>query len=81
MVAVRAGHEYVGRTRGSGIMSSADDVLGMSVELVKCKMCMCLARGGEVGEWMRGLGLGLTNPMETMGVLDCVSMFGLQWYG
>ena len=31
VVVVRAGHEYVGGTRGSGIVSSADDVLGMSV--------------------------------------------------
>ena len=36
-------------------------------------MCMCLARGGvggELGEWMRGLGLGFTNPVGTGGVLD-----------
>ena len=29
---------------------------------------MCLARGGvgeEEGEWMRELGLGFTNPVET----------------
>ena len=29
-------------------------------------MCMCLAPGGvggEGGEWMRGLGLGFTNPV------------------
>ena len=34
---------------------------------------MCLARdgvGGEGGEWMRGLGLGFTNPVETGGVFD-----------
>ena len=30
MVVVRAGHEYVGGTHGSGIVSSAADVLGMS---------------------------------------------------
>ena len=33
-------------------------------------MCMCLARGGvggEGGEWMRGLGLGFTNPVGTGG--------------
>ena len=28
---VSAGHEYVGDTRGSGIVSSVADVLGMSV--------------------------------------------------
>ena len=31
MVVVRAGHEYVGSTPGSGIVSSAADVLWMSV--------------------------------------------------
>ena len=31
VVSVSAGHEYVGGTRGSGIVSSACDVLGMSV--------------------------------------------------
>ena len=56
--------------RGSGIVSSAADVLWMSVVRGMrgvgevCEMCMCLARGdvgGEGGEWMRGFGLGLTN--------------------
>ena len=35
-------------------------------------MCMCLARcgvGGEGGEWMRGLCLGFTNPVRSVGVL------------
>ena len=45
------------------------------------EMCMCLARGGmggEVGEWMRVLGFGFTNPVGTGGVLGvCVS--GLRW--
>ena len=31
VVAVSAGHEYVGGTRGSGLVSSATDVVGMSV--------------------------------------------------
>ena len=31
MIVVSAGHEYVGGTRGSGIVSSAAEVLGMSV--------------------------------------------------
>ena len=42
-------------------------------------MCMCLARGGvcgEGGEWMRGLGMGLTNPVGTGGVLDVCLCFG-----
>ena len=36
-------------------------------------MYMCLARGGMVGmegEWMRGLGLGFTNPVRTERVCD-----------
>ena len=36
-----------------------------------CEMCMCLDRGGvrgKVGEWMRGFGLGFTNPVRTGGV-------------
>ena len=40
---------------------------------------MCLARGGvggEGGEWMRGLGLGFTNPVGTRGVLDVCLCFG-----
>ena len=42
-------------------------------------MCMCLARGGvggEGGEWIRGLGLDFTNPVETGGVLDVCQCFG-----
>ena len=34
-----------------------------------CAMCMCLGRGCvcvEGGEWMRGLGLGVTNPAGTV---------------
>ena len=50
---------YMGGTRGSGVLSSAGDVLVMSV--VRgigggCDMCMCWARGrvGGVGdEWVR----------------------------
>ena len=41
-------------------------------------MCMCLARGGvggERGEWMRGLGLGFTNPVGTGRVLDVCLFF------
>ena len=34
-----------------------------------CDMCMCLARGGE-------LGLGFTNPMGTVGVLDMCLCYG-----
>ena len=71
-------------TRGSCIGSSAADVLGISVVRGMrgvggvCEMCMCLARGGvggEICEWMRGLGLGFTNPVETGGVLE-VCLYG-----
>ena len=56
---VSAGHEYVGGTRGSGIVSSAADVIWMSV--VRGirgigEMGICLTRGGvggEVVEWVR----------------------------
>ena len=72
MVVVSAGH--VGGTRGSGIVSSAADVLWISVVHAMrrvggvCEMCMCLAQsgvGGDGGELMRGLGLGFTNPVVT----------------
>ena len=53
---MRAGHEYVGGTRGSDIVSNAADVLGISV-VYEMKgvgeMCMRLSRGGvgdEEGE-------------------------------
>ena len=32
--------------------------------------------GGEGGEWMRGLGLGFTNPVKTRGVFDVCLDFG-----
>ena len=38
---------------------------------------MCLdQRGWREGEWMRGLGLGFTNPVRTGGVLDVCLCFG-----
>ena len=40
---------------------------------------MCLAPGGvgvEGGEWVRGLGLDVTNPVGTGGVLDVCQCFG-----
>ena len=50
---------------------------------------MCMAQGGvggEGGEWMRGLGLGFTNPVGTGGVLDVCLCFGCggvggEWVG
>ena len=54
MVVVSAGN--VGGTCGLGIVSSAADVLGMSMVRGMrgvngvCEMCMCLARSGVGGE-------------------------------
>ena len=65
-------------THGSGVLSSTGDVLVRGVGGV-CDMCMCLARGcvgGVVGEWMRELGWGVTNPVGTRGVLDMCLWFG-----
>ena len=84
---VGAGH--VCSTRGSGIVSSVADVLWMSVVCGMrgvgevCEMCMCLARGGVGGgvggrEWMRGLGLGFTNPVRIWGMSDlCLGCGGV----
>ena len=74
--------------RGSGVLSSTGDVLVRGVGGV-CDMCMCLARGGVGGEgveWMRELGLGVTNPVGTGGVLDMCLRFGCggvgrEWVG
>ena len=81
-VVVSAGH--VGGTR---IMSSAANVLWMSVvhgmRGVGGVCEICLARGGvgvEGAEWMRGLSLGCTNPFGTGGVFD-MCVFWLWWCG
>ena len=89
VVVMSAGH--VGGTRGSGIVSSAADVLWMSVRRGMrgvgrvCEICMCLGLGGEEGgEWMGGLGLGFTNPEGTGGVSDvCLGCGGVgrEWVG
>ena len=85
MFVVSAWHEYVGSTRSSDIVSSASDVLGVSVVrgmravVGVCEMCMCLARGGVVGELIKGLGLGFTIPVNRVSV-GCVSVNGLWWY-
>ena len=53
--AMSAGCEYMDGTRGSGFVSFADDVLGMSVVCGviagggACEMCICFARGGVGG--------------------------------
>ena len=87
---VSAGH--VCGTHGSGIVYREVDMLWMSVVRGVggvCEMCMCLAWGSvgeEGGEWMRGLGLGFTNPVGTGEVLDVCLYFGCggvggQWVG
>ena len=84
---VSTGH--VRGTRGSGIVSSTDDVLWMSVVCGMrglgglCEMCLAGdGVGGEEGEWMRGSSLGFTNPVGTGGVLDmclCLGCGGVEW--
>ena len=76
VVAVNTGCECIGGTHCSSVLSSADDVLEVSVvhavrgigEL--CEMCMCLARDEAGSEWVWGLGLGFTNPVGISGVKD-----------
>ena len=74
-----------GCKHGSGIVSSAADVLWVSVVRGMrgiggvCEMCMGLAmgrRGCRRGERMKGLGLGFTNPVGTWGVLDVCLCLG-----
>ena len=38
-------------------------------------------RGWRGGEWMRGLGFGFTNPVETGGVLDVCLCLGCRGVG
>ena len=48
-------------------------------ELVKYVRCVCVWLGAawvDRGEWMRGLGLGFTNPVGTGVVLDVCLCFG-----
>ena len=80
---VSVGH--VGGTRGLGIVSSVADVLEMDVVRGMrgvggvCEIFMCLARGGVGGmgvEWMRGFGLGFTNPVGTGGLLNVCLCLG-----
>ena len=56
-------------------LSSTGDVLVRGDGGVS-DMCMCLARGGVGGEWIRELGLSFTNPVGTGGVLDMFLYFG-----
>ena len=43
---------------------------------MKYVSCVFVWRGWRGGEWMRGLGLGLTNPVGTGRVLDVCLCFG-----
>ena len=60
VVVLSEGHEYVRGTPGSCIVSSAADVLGMSMVRGMrgvggvCEMPMCLARGGVRDEGVSG---------------------------
>ena len=70
----------MGGTRGSGVLSSAGDVLEMSVVRGVggvCDVCMCFSRGGvggAGGEWVTGLGLALPILEEhgESGICICV---------
>ena len=45
-------------------------------------VCFCSGRRGwRGGEWMRGLGLGFTNPVGTGGELDVCRCFGYRCVG
>ena len=84
MVVLSAEQEYVGGTRGSGIVSIAADMLGMSVGRGirgvdgVCGMCMCLARGsvGGVGGVDERIGFGLHQFSGNKGVLDVCLCLG-----
>ena len=68
---------YMGGTRGSGVLSSASDVLEMSVGRGVGGVCdMCLARGRVGGVGVGGLVLGFTNPGGTWGKWDMCLCFG-----
>ena len=71
----------VGGIRGSGILSSVADVRGMRGVGGVCGHVYVFGSvrcGRRVGGWMRGLGLGFTNPVGTGGVLDvCLGCGGV----
>ena len=74
--AVSAGHEYVGGTRGLGIVSCAADVLGMSiVRGMRGFSGVC----ENACAWLKalsGLGLAFTDPVATGVVLDVCLCLG-----
>ena len=62
---------YMGDTRGSGVLSSADDVLELYVMRGVCGVCdmrMCWIGAGAIV--VGGLDLGFTNPGGTLGKWD-----------
>ena len=80
---VSAGH--VDGTRGSGIVSSAADVLWVSVVRGMrgvFEISMCLARSGMCGEGVvdEKIGFGLYQSCGNMGSVGRVSVFGLRLY-
>ena len=84
-----------GWTRGSGIVFSAADILGMSVVRGMrgvggvCEMCLCLARGGEGGGWVDNVwALPILREQGVLGVClclglgcGCVGGVGGEWVG
>ena len=69
---------YMGGTHGSVVLSSACDVLEMSVVRGVggvCDMYMCLALGRVESVGVRALGLGFTNPGGTGGKWDMCRCF------
>ena len=83
VAAVNAWCACMGGTRGSCFVSTSDDVLDMGVVhgvrgvCGVCEMCMVWGGVGVVeGEWVRGYGLGFTNPVGT-GCLCCVGVGGV----
>ena len=63
---------YMGGIRGSGVLSSTDDVL--ETRVVRgvggvCDMCMCLARGGMGGVGGEWRVLPYTNYIEVVSIL------------
>ena len=85
VVGISAGHEYVGGTRGWGIVSSAVDLLGLNVVRGMkrvggiCEMCMCLAVYKMRGWVDKRIWFGLHQSCWNRGSVGIVSVFGLQW--
>ena len=82
---VSTGH--VGGICGSSIVSSASDMLWMSVVRGMrgvgrvCEICMCLTRVGVGGEGDERIGFGLYQSCGNRGSVGRVSVFWLLWCG